>query len=148
MAFGSGKTVWSTPTDFQLATPYLVDLELWDLGDRRLRERKLAQIVAYIEAREGEVLDQYIGPSITMARVRLLGTLLQTLLTVDDIANIDQPPQPDVSTSEACDLILDNVPPLNGVAEDAPVIGIIDSGVNDHPFLADYWLAQLASLRR
>jgi hypothetical protein len=125
------------PTDFQLATPYLVDLELWDLGDRRLRERKLAQIVAYIEAREGEVLDQYIGPSITMARVRLLGTLLQTLLTVDDIANIDQPPQPDVSTSEACDLILDNVPPLNGVAEDAPVIGIIDSGVNNHPFLAD-----------
>jgi hypothetical protein len=72
-----------------------------------------------------------------MARVRLLGTLLQTLLTIEDIANIDQPPQPDVSTSEACDLILDNVPPLNGVAEDAPVIGIIDSGVNNHPFLAD-----------
>jgi hypothetical protein len=125
------------PADFQLRTTYLVDVELWDLGDRRLRERKLAQIVAYIEAREGEVLDQYIGPSITMARVRLQGTLLQTLLTIEDIATIDQPPQPDVTTSDACDLVLDNVPPLNGVAEDAPVIGIIDSGVNDHPFLAD-----------
>ena len=68
------------PTDFQLATPYLVDLELWDLGDRRLRERKLAQIVAYIEAREGEMLDQYIGPSITIDHVSLLRTLIKTLI--------------------------------------------------------------------
>jgi hypothetical protein len=125
------------PADFQPRTTYLVDLELWDLGDRRLRERKLGQIVAYIEARDGEVLDQYIGPSITMARVRLQGKLLQTLLTIEDIASIDQPPQPDVTTSEAYDLVLDDVPPLNSVADDAPVIGIIDSGLNDHPFLAD-----------
>jgi subtilisin family serine protease len=125
------------PNDFQPRTTYLVDLELWDLGERRLRERKLAQIVAYIEAREGEVYDQYVGPSITMARVRLSGTLLRTLLTVEDIATIDQPPQPDVTTAEAYNLVLDDVPPLNGVADDAPVIGIIDSGVNDHPFLVD-----------
>jgi hypothetical protein len=125
------------PTDFQPRTTYLVDLELWDLGDRRLLERKLNQIVAYIEAREGEVYDRYVGASITMARVRLSGTLLQTLLTVEDISSIDQPPQPDVTTSEAYNLVLEDVPPLNGVADDAPVIGIIDSGVNDHPFLVD-----------
>ena len=125
------------PTDFQPRTTYLVDLEVWDLGDRRLRERKLDQIIAYIEARDGEVLDQYIGPSITMARVRLRGKLLQTLLTIEEIASIDPPPQPDVTTSEAYDLVLDDVPPLSGVADDAPVIGIIDSGLNDHPFLAD-----------
>jgi hypothetical protein len=89
------------PADFQPRTTYLVDLELWDLGDRRLRERKLGQIVAYIEARDGEVLDQYIGPSITMARVRLQGKLLLTLLTIEDIASIDQPPQPDVTTPAA-----------------------------------------------
>jgi hypothetical protein len=48
--------------------------------ETQFRERKLGQIVAYIEARDGEVLDQYLGPSITMARVRLQGKLLQTLL--------------------------------------------------------------------
>ena len=125
------------PTDFLRGMTYLVDLELWNLGDRRLRERKLGQIVAYIEAREGEVLDQYIGPSITMARLRLQGALLQTLLTIEHIASIDQPPQPDVTTSEAYDLVLDDLPPLNGVADDTPLIGIIDSGVNHHPLLAD-----------
>jgi hypothetical protein len=125
------------PADFQSETTYLVDLELWDLGERRLRDRKLSQIADFIEARGGEVLDRYIGPSITMARVRLQGALLQSVLLIEDIASIDQPPQPEVLTSEAIDLILDEVPPRNSVAENAPVIGIIDSGVNDHPFLAD-----------
>jgi hypothetical protein len=128
---------FTEPADFQQGTSYIVDVELWDLGDRRLRERKLGLIVSYIEARDGEVLDQYLGPSITMARARLSGELLKMLLTIEDIAGIDQPPQPDVTTAEAYDLVLDEVPPLNEVADDAPVIGIIDSGVNDHPFLAN-----------
>ncbi|WSH60566.1 hypothetical protein U8P68_27785 (plasmid) [Rhizobium ruizarguesonis] len=103
-------------TDFDDDTPYLVDLELWDLGERRLRERKLEQTEAYIETRDGEVLDRYIGPSIAMVRIRVSGALLKTLLAVEAVATIDQPPQPDVTTSEAYDLTLDNVPPLNGIA--------------------------------
>ncbi|WFU92057.1 hypothetical protein QA644_34795 (plasmid) [Rhizobium sp. CC1099] len=102
-----------------------------------MRERKLEQTEAYIEARDGEVLDRYIGPSITMARIRVSGSLLKTLLAVEAVATIDQPPQPDVTTSEAYDLTLENVPPLNGIAADAPLIGILDSGINAHPFLDD-----------
>jgi hypothetical protein len=37
--------------DFGAATQYLVDSELWDLGERRLREHKVADIVRYLEAR-------------------------------------------------------------------------------------------------
>lgn len=125
------------PFDFGDGASYLVDLELWDLGRRELRVRKVEQIMAYVEARGGEVLDQYIGPSITMLRIRLPGALLQTLLTVEDIASIDRPPQPDVTMTEALDLALDQAPPLNAVPDDAPVIGVIDSGVNAHPFLQD-----------
>jgi subtilisin family serine protease len=125
------------PVDFENQRIFLIDLELWDLGDRRVREHKLNQVVAYIEARGGEVFDQYIGPSITLPRARLEGALLQTLLTVEDIASIDQPPQPDVTTSDPYDIVIDDLPPLNAVAEDAPLIGIIDSGVNDHPLIAD-----------
>lgn len=123
--------------DFQAAREFLVDIELWDLGERRLRERKLAEIVNYLEARGGEVLDQFVGPSITMIRARLAGILLQTTLTIEEVATVDLPPVPDVTTAEALNLTLANVPPLNEVAEDAPLIGVIDSGVNDHPFLAD-----------
>ena len=50
---------------------------------------------------------------------------------------VDLPPAPDVTTAQAMDLTLTDVPPLSAVAEDAPLIGIIDSGVNDHPFFAD-----------
>jgi hypothetical protein len=124
-------------SDFQPQNSYVVDIELWDFGIRSLREWRLDQIAKYGETRNGEVLDRYVGPSITMLRARVSGALLQTLLTVEDIASIDLPPQPDVTTGVALDLVLDEVPPLNSVPENAPVIGIIDSGVNAHPFLED-----------
>lgn len=123
--------------DFVPENSYLVDIELWDLGERRLRERKIGEVVRYVEARGGEVLDQYVGPSISMFRSRLRGDLLGTLLTIEEVATIDLPPVPDVTTAEALDMTLADIPALNAVGDDAPLIGIIDSGVNDHPFLAD-----------
>ncbi|AUD00073.1 hypothetical protein CWS35_37200 (plasmid) [Bradyrhizobium sp. SK17] len=72
-----------------------------------------------------------------MFRARLTGELLRTLLTIEEIAAIDLPPAPDVTTAEALDMVLADAPPLNALGDDAPLIGIIDSGVNDHPFLAD-----------
>lgn len=123
--------------DFVAQTSYLVDIELWDLGERRLRERKIEDVIRYVEARAGDVFDRYVGPSISMFRAQLTGELLRTLLTVEEIAAIDLPPAPDVTTAEALDMVLADAPPLNAVADDAPLIGIIDSGVNDHPFLAD-----------
>ncbi|UFX49437.1 S8 family peptidase (plasmid) [Bradyrhizobium sp. 41S5] len=123
--------------DFVPQTSYLIDIELWDLGERRLRERKIEEVIRYVEARAGEVLDRYIGPSISMFRARLTGELIRTLLTIEEVATIDLPPAPDVTTAEALDLTLADAPALNALAEDAPLIGIIDSGVNDHPFLAD-----------
>jgi hypothetical protein len=112
-------------------------LELWDLGRRDVRVRKLRQITEYIDARGGEVLDEYIGPSITMLRARTTGEVVRTLLTVADVATIDLPPEPDVSTGEALDLVLEDLPTLTPVADDAPVIGVIDSGINEHPLLSD-----------
>jgi hypothetical protein len=123
--------------DFAAQTSYLVDVELWDLGERRLRERKIEDVIRYVEARSGEVFDRYVGPSISMFRARLTGELVRTLLTIEEVATVDLPPAPDMTTAEAIDLTLADAPPLNALAEDSPFIGIIDSGVSDHPFLAD-----------
>ncbi len=128
---------FSAPDDFVDRTSYLVDVELWDLGERRVRERKIVDVINYVEARAGEVLDRYVGPSISMFRTRLTGDLIRALLTIEEIATVDLPPAPDVTTADALDLTLTEVPSLNALAEDAPLIGIIDSGINDHPFLAD-----------
>ena len=85
----------------RLNAAFLLDVELWDLGRRELRTRKLEQVSDYIDARGGEVLDRYVGPSITMLRTRLSGAVARTLLSIEDIATIDLPPEPDVATGEA-----------------------------------------------
>lgn len=136
---------FTEPTDFLSGTDYTVDVELWDLGRRELRELKLNQIVAHVEAhiggeveaRAGEELDRYIGPSITLVRFRCDGTVVQRLLTVEDVAEIDFPPALDITTGPLLEMALGDLPALGEVAEDAPLIGIIDSGVNDHPMIED-----------
>lgn len=124
-------------SDFVADAEMLLDLELWDLGRRELRERKLAQIAEYVTSHGGEVVDQYVGPSITMLRVKVTGGLAQTLLTVEDVASLDSPPEPDIVTGEALELVLEQLPEMNALGGDAPLIGIIDSGVNAHPLIED-----------
>ena len=50
-------------TDLQDDQVYVVDIELWDIGVRVARERKAAEIEAFIIAQLGDVYDVYIGPS-------------------------------------------------------------------------------------
>lgn len=130
--------------DFADEAEMLLDLELWDIGRRELRERKVREISEYVVAMGGAVLDQYIGPSITMLRLRVRGTLVQTLLAVDDVASIDLPPKPDLVTGEALDLALGDLPEVTPADEDLPVIGIIDSGVNAHPLIEDILVGSIA----
>ncbi len=56
------------------------------MAKRRLRERKIEDVIRYVEARAGEVLDRYVGPSISMFRARLTGELIRTLLTIEEVA--------------------------------------------------------------
>lgn len=128
---------FTADSDFADDASYLIDIELWDLGRRELRTRKLEQIEAYIAARGGELLDRYIGPSITMLRARCSGAVVETLLTIEHIQTVDFPPEPDVTAAEALDLTLGQIPEPAVVDANAPVIGVIDSGVNAHPLLAD-----------
>lgn len=128
---------FAQPDDFVDAQAFVLDIELWDIGRRDIRNRKIDQVADHIEAGGGYVLDRYVGPSITMLRARMTGTTVRTLLAVEEIAVVDLPPELDVDTSEALDLTLFHVPQPEPVPEEAPVIGIIDSGVNDHPLLAD-----------
>ncbi|WP_197277156.1 S8 family peptidase [Sphingomonas profundi] len=128
---------FTAPEDFQPGESYTVDVELWDLGRRELRTRALDDVVAYADARGGEELDRYVGPSISMVRLRCDGAVVRTLLGTDALAEIDIPPTPDIATGQAMPLEFAELPPLGDVADDAPLIGIIDSGVNDHPLIAD-----------
>lgn len=96
--------------DFQSGTDYIVDIELWDLGRRELRERKLDDIVTYAEALGAEELDRHIGPNITMVRLRADGRVVRPLLAIEEIAEIDLPPEPDLVGGDLEDLALDELP--------------------------------------
>ena len=129
---------FTTPEDFEPEHLYLLDIELWDFGRREARTHKLDEIANYIETHGGEALDRYVGPSISMLRARITGDVARTLLgSVEQIAEIDLPPRPDVGAAEALELELADLPPVNEVPDDAPLIGVIDSGVNAHPLLED-----------
>lgn len=132
------------PGDFQAGTTYVLDIELWDLGRRELRERKLDDIVRYAEALGAEELDRHIGPNITLERLRCDGRVASALLAIEEIAEIDFPPQPEIGAGDRENPALADLPEIAAVDEEAPLIGIIDSGVNDHPMLENVIVGSIA----
>ena len=121
--------------DLKDEVSYVLDIELWKFGTRFCRKTKVAEIERFLIDREGAVYDIYIGPSITIMRVEATGKSLRPLLGVPEIATIDLPPKLDIMAHPMVDLNVGEVPRVVKPAESAPVIGILDSGVNDHPFL-------------
>lgn len=134
---------FTEPSDF-VGEPRLLDLELWEIGNQTTRQVRLSQIQTIVLAAGGEVLDEYNGPSISALRLRAGGPLVQDLLSIEDIAAIDLPPDPDVSTAGILNKARADLPPLNSVDVDVPIVAIIDSGVNNHPLLADIMVGAIA----
>lgn len=121
--------------DLQDDSRYVLDIELWEFGTRPRREAKVEEIEQFLIAQGGAVYDTYIGPSITVMRVEATGRGLRPLLGVPEIAIIDLPPKPDLEAQPIVALDASGVPPVLDPLEGAPVIGVLDSGVNDHPIL-------------
>lgn len=121
--------------DLQDDTAYVLDIELWEFAGRSRREAKVEEIERFLLAQDGAVYDKYIGPSITVMRVEAAGRALRPLLGVPEVALIDLPPEPDLEAQPMMELHAGIAPTILAPADDAPVIGVVDSGVNDHPML-------------
>ena len=57
-----------------------------------------------MDPRNGEELDRYIGSPITLHRVRCDGAIIQSLLDVEDIAELDVLLAQDIAAGQAVDL--------------------------------------------
>ena len=115
---------------------YVIDIELWDAGPQDRMTR--AQIIAhYLDGqgaeRIGEPFVTHHGLIILRARVR--GTLLSLILDRPEVALVDLPPLPDLGDSDPPSITIHELPPRQPPADNSPIIGIVDSGVNDHPLL-------------
>ena len=115
---------------------HTLDVELWDIGTQDFRAARVNELSALIEARGGEVLDRYVGITLTLFRVTGPGAIIQFLLDLDDVAFVDDMPIPDDSTAQVLELNLGDLPAVAAPERDAPNIGIIDSGLTAaHPLL-------------
>jgi hypothetical protein len=123
---------------------YVLDIELWEFGAQAARRRKAEEIIAFVEQQGGELYDHYSGPSITMVRIKATGQAIRPVFSVPEVAFIDLPPEPDIEANEIVQMALDDVPPVAPIAPDLPIIAVLDTGVNDHPFLADSIVARVA----
>ena len=123
--------------DLQNDETYILDVELWEFGSRFQREAKVAEIEHFLVTQGGAVHDTYIGPSITVMRVEASGRAYRPLLSVPEVAILDLPPAPDLEAHPMTDIDVGNMPMVLPPAENAPVIGVLDSGVNDHPMLGE-----------
>ena len=130
--------------DFQDNETYVVDIELWDFAGQLARRRKAEEIGAFVEARDGVVFDTYVGPSLTIIRIEAAGHIIRPILSVPETAIVDLPPEPDLETQPIVQMALDHLPPSEPVADDAPIIAILDSGINAHPLLEDVLIASEA----
>ena len=123
---------------------FTVDLELWDAPTQLDREVRVYRLVTYIESKGGEVQSRYVGSAgLIILRVRMSGAVLREVLTLPAVARIDLRPVPDLGERDAPVVTLQDVPPPSQPPVDAPVIGVVDSGSTEHPFLVPVLEASL-----
>lgn len=116
---------------------FVVDIEVWDAATGLDRRVRVDRIEKHIEKNGGETIGApYIGDyGLILVRCRVSGALLRTLLELVDVALIDLPLLPDLGDESLDTITLDDAPNPAFPGPDVPVIGIIDSGLNTHPFL-------------
>lgn len=117
-------------------TEFLVDVELWDIGDNLLRDVHLDRVNRKTREYGGELLSRYRGVGLFIARVRVPGAGLRALLAMKEVAWVDLPPTPDFAPDEGAGMTVDQIPPIDAPPDNALCIGIIDSGIiAGHPML-------------
>jgi len=129
---------FESPESFADDRQFVVDAELWDVGTQLDRVTQADALNRQIVERGGEITDQYIGHSFTALRVAGPGRLIRWLLTLPLLRVLDLPPEVDADVQELLETTIANLGTIEPPDADAPLIGILDSGVNNaHPLLED-----------
>ncbi|MGH2960140.1 MAG: S8 family serine peptidase, partial [Solirubrobacterales bacterium] len=116
------------------------DVELWFHSDAAVREDWLAETRALVDELGGEWVDEYVGvrAAIVLARVRGNHGVALGLAELDQVSLVDAIPSPSFGPEELiamqdAALLPEEIP---SPPEDAPVVGMIDTGVRaGHPLL-------------
>ncbi len=116
------------------------DVELWFHSDAGVREDWIDEVRQRTETLEGEWVDEYVGERAAVVLVRVRGNqaVAEGIAELDQVCLLDTVPEPRLEPDELSDLqdaarLPDTIP---SPPDDAPVIGIIDTGIRaGHPVL-------------
>lgn len=114
------------------------DVECWHPGDSNLARTWLEELTAAIVGGGGQVVDTFINDGAGMVLVRGYATrsLIDSIATLDQIARIDGLPNPRIKPSRLSGATVENLPRVESPDLDAPIVGLIDSGVRSgHPLI-------------
>ncbi len=137
---------FETPESIAVDRDFLLDVELWETGTQNERANDVNRLERDLAERGAEVTDRYIGTSFTVLRIRGRGEAARWLLELPSVRVIDLPPQVDIDVERLLDVALPEIGSVEAPDADAPLIGIIDSGINDaHPVLVDVVVERFAA---
>lgn len=137
---------FESPESFAEDREFILDAELWEVGTQLDRAAQADALSFQISERGGEIADQYVGHSFTALRVIGPGRLIRWLLTLPLLRVVDLPPEVDTEVQELLETTIADLGPIEAPDEDAPLIGILDSGVNSaHPLLASVVVDRLSA---
>jgi hypothetical protein len=121
---------------FPSAETFMLDAELWPQERQDKRERLLGSFLDWLRAQSIEKLDSIDQPSLVMMRIRCTRAQAEQVLRHRDVRTLDLPPRFGV-TIELLHTDVNQFPPVDPPADDAPVIAVLDSGLTPgHPLLA------------
>ena len=115
------------------------DIEFWFSSDQATREEWMSEAAGRAEQLGGELLDEYVNSraGIALARLRGDGAVIRALAELDQVAAMDVVPRPVLGRGELADLQdIEQYEDVQEPPRDAPVVGLIDSGLlSGHPLL-------------
>lgn len=137
---------YETVESFSETTQFALDVELWEIGSQDERVTQAEVLSRQVSERGGEVTDRYIGLSFTALRVAANGSVVRWLLTLPTLREIDLPPEIDAEVGPLLDAGIRDLGTVEAPDNDAPLVGVLDSGVNDaHPLLASVVIERSSS---
>jgi hypothetical protein len=127
---------------FEPEALYALDVELWHPGLAATARASLAKVRAFTEARGGfgaRWVDDFVGHTLCLARVALLGRDVEQLLEVPEVAEVDLPPQLQVDSASMYAGLATPFPKPAPPPQLGPRLCVIDSGVaSAHPLLGPF----------
>jgi hypothetical protein len=125
------------PENLLVTKQYTCDVELWDPGSRQGRKWYVDKLRAEVVKLGGSVPSfTYAFGSLLLLRVRCTGHVLRQLLEIVEIRSIDLPPQADLAQDDLADKSIRNFDDPGPPPDNAPRIGLIDTGMSRNPLLA------------